>query len=80
MLYDPAANPGIVYGRVTPTAFPEAVPDQEISPVPVPATSIDPVEVPHALGPVIVPAERTGALFTTIVVATEVFEHPFASV
>ena len=80
ILYDPAVNEPIVCGNVTPVAEPLAVPVQEIFPVPLPETSIDPVAVAHAFGSVRRPAEITGAGFTVIVVVAEVEEQPFALV
>ena len=51
IVYDPAERLDIVYGSVVPFAEPLLVPVQDKSPVPEPETVINPVEVPHAVGP-----------------------------
>ena len=79
-LYDPAASPVTVYGSAIPLAFPEAVPVQLKSPVPEPATWIEPVAEPHETGSVVVPDAIVGVGTTVIVVIAEVDTHPFPSV
>jgi hypothetical protein len=50
----------ITYGKVIPVALPEAAPDQEMFPVPVPLTVIDPFDAPQAVGLTSVPCVMTG--------------------
>lgn len=80
MLYDPAANPVIVYGSDTdPPEFPEAVPVQVIDPDGGPVTSIDPVDEPHVAGSLTVPEAIDGAALTVTTNGADVAEQPFAS-
>ena len=64
ILYEPAPRFGIVAGSEGAGAEPDAVPDQEIVPDPLPFTAIDPVLVAHAEGLVIAPNEIAGVGLT----------------
>lgn len=58
--YVPAANPEIVYGNVTAVALPDAVPDQDIFPVPVPFIVNEPSVAPQTVGLTDAPIEIVG--------------------
>lgn len=75
--YDPAANPEIVYGRLTVPDVPEAVPDQLTTPDPDPVIWILPVDVAQVEGLFTVPRLITGDGETVTTVGEDVAEQPF---
>jgi hypothetical protein len=76
IVYDPAGRFVRVKGSVVPLAEPLIVPVHDKSPVPEPETVINPVEVPHAVGPDWALADMVVAAVTSIVIGDDVEVHP----